>query len=52
MQLSISFVALSVLFLCAAVLNNTPVAASPGPGPTDAALPPVPDSIVAEYLAP
>ncbi|KAJ7290418.1 hypothetical protein C8J57DRAFT_1493130 [Mycena rebaudengoi] len=49
MQLSISFVALSVLSLCAAVPN--PAAPAPAPGPTDASWPTVPEHIVAEYLA-
>ncbi|KAJ7273838.1 hypothetical protein C8J57DRAFT_1224756 [Mycena rebaudengoi] len=53
MQLSLSFVALSVLSFCAAsvVPQVTPVSPAAGPGPTDALLPPVPDYIVAEYLA-
>ncbi|KAJ7248713.1 hypothetical protein C8J57DRAFT_1522192 [Mycena rebaudengoi] len=53
MQLSISFVALSVLSLCAAsaVPEVTPTAPAVGPGPTDASLPVVPEYLVAEYLA-
>ncbi|KAJ7290981.1 hypothetical protein C8J57DRAFT_1491500 [Mycena rebaudengoi] len=47
MQLSLSFVALSILSLCTAVPNPS----APAPGPTDASLPPVPDYLVAEYLA-
>ncbi|KAJ7247591.1 hypothetical protein C8J57DRAFT_1240913 [Mycena rebaudengoi] len=49
MQLPLSFVALSLISLCAAVPN--PAAPAPAPGPTDASLPTVPEHIVAEYLA-
>ncbi|KAJ7290367.1 hypothetical protein C8J57DRAFT_1493081 [Mycena rebaudengoi] len=53
MQLSLSFVTLAALSFCAAsvVPQVTPVAPAAGPGPTDPSLPPVPDYLVAEYLA-
>ncbi|KAJ7290363.1 hypothetical protein C8J57DRAFT_1212987 [Mycena rebaudengoi] len=53
MQVSISFIALSVLSLCAAraVPRFTPAGQAPSPGPTDASWPTVPESLVAAYRA-
>ncbi|KAJ7290413.1 hypothetical protein C8J57DRAFT_1213038 [Mycena rebaudengoi] len=51
MQISFSFVALSLLSFCAAIPAVTPVAPAVAPGPTDASWPTVPEHIVAEYLA-
>jgi hypothetical protein len=53
MQVSISFIALSVLSLCAAraVPRFTPAGQALSPGPTDASWPTVPESLVAAYRA-